>query len=337
MYNQTFSRKYALLDFCPMPVFFIRNSPGLVWRTTRILLQLLALTFLAGCSARIDTKAVDGRIENYRDAEGVQRSMRISWNCRTKGIISGLFSPSGDTGCDDDDGRGEVRLPISSEGTFEIPAFDVKVTKFFSSPSLFFRWELVTVNEYGEEDADLLTGSRIYSNQFLEDVIAEYSALRHITIEDACIAASIMARDGSEGFPFDDIKRVYPDSYNFTRIYYLNVTLRRDGLVVASPYLDMVYDQDRFCGTNLGLFVPTGEQDASETLSFSARVEIAAGVVYSVSPPDPRTGQRRRDYRYVREVIVREGEAPVGLQNLIPAELLAPITLELDIPRAATD
>ena len=320
-----------------MPVFFIRNSRERVWRTTRILLQLLALAFLAGCSARIDTKAVDGRIENYRDADGVQRSMRISWNCRTKGIISGLFSPSGDTGCDDDDGRGEVRLPISSEGTFEIPAFDVKVTKFFSRPSLFFRWELVTVNEFGEEDATLLTGGRIYSNQFFEDVIAEYSALRHITIEDACVAASIIARDGSERFPFDDIKRVYPDSHNFTRIYYLNVTLRRDGRVVASPYLNMVYDQDRFCGTNLGLFVPAGEKDASEELSFSARVEIAAGVVYSVSSPDPVTGQRRRDYRHVRDVIIRKGKSPVGLQNLIPRELLAPITLELDITRAATD
>ena len=318
-------------------LFFIRHSPGRVWRTTRILLQLLALTFLAGCSARIDTEAVDGRIEDYRDADGLQRSMRISWNCRTKTIVSGLFSTSGDTGCDDDDGRGEVRLPISPEGTFEIPAFDVKVTKFFSSPSLFFRWELVTVNEYGEEDADLLTGGRIYSNQFFEDVIAEYSALRHITIEDACVAASIIARDGSERFPFDDIKRVYPDSHNFTRIYYLNVTLRRDGQVVASPYLDMDYDQDRFCGTNLGLFVPAGEQDAIEELSFSARVEIAAGVVYSVSPPDPVTGQRRRDYRHVREVIVRKGASPVGLQNLIPRELLAPLNLELDITRAATD
>jgi len=303
----------------------------------RFVLIIFLGILLAGCSARIETEAVDGRIENYRHADGLQRSIRISWKCGTKSLVSSLFSPSGETGCNEDDGRGEVRLPISPEGTFEIPALDAKVTKFFSSPSLYFRWELVTVNEYGEEDTELLIGGRIFDNRSFEDVIAKYSSLRHITIEDACVAANIIAKDGSERFPFDDIKRVYPDSYNFTQAYHLNATFRRDGQVVASPYLDMVYDKGRFCGTNLGLFVSAGEQGAREELSFSARVEIAAGVVHSISPPDPVTGQRSRDYRHVHEVILREAEAPVGLKNLIPRELLAPITLELDITRAATN
>lgn len=304
---------------------------------TPVLLPLFALIFLAGCSARIETEAIDGHIEDYRHADGLQRSIRISWRCGTKSIVSSLFSPSGETGCNEEEGRGEVELPINPDGTFEIPAFDVKVTKFFSSPSLFFRWELVTVNENGEEDTRLLTGSRVYDNRFFEDVLAEYSSLRHISIEDACVVANITARDGSERFPFDDIKRVYPDSRNFTQVYYLGATLRRDDQVVASTYLGMDYDQARFCGTNLGLFVPKGEQNVTEELSFSARVEIAAGVVYSISPPDPVTGQKSRDYRHVREVITRKAEAPVGLKNRIPAELLAPITIELDITRAATN
>lgn len=71
-------------------------------------LGLVALIFLAGCSARIETKAIDGRIENCRHADGLQRSLRISWKCGTKSIISSLFSPSGETGCNDDHGRGEV-------------------------------------------------------------------------------------------------------------------------------------------------------------------------------------------------------------------------------------
>ena len=303
----------------------------------RFVAILLLGILLAGCSARIETEAVGGRIENYRHADDLQRSIRISWKCGTKSIVSSLFSPSGETGCNDDDGRGEVRLPISREGTFEIPALDVKVTKFFSSPSLYFRWELVTLNEDGEEDAELLIGGKIYGNRQFEDVIAEYSSLRHITIEDACVAANIIAKDGSERFPFDDIKRVYPDSYNFTQVYYLNTTFKREGQVIASLHLDMVYDQARFCGTKLGLFVPAGEQGAREKLTFSARVEVAAGVVYSVSPPDPVTGQRSRDYRRVREVILREADAPVGLKNLIPRELLVPITLEIDITRVATN
>ena len=301
--------------------------------TILTVVPLLALMFLAGCSARIESTAVDGQIENYRHADSMQRSMRISWKCRTKGVISGLFSTSGDTGCNDDDGRGEVTLPISPDGTFEIPALDVKVTKFFSSPSLYFSWELVTVNESGEEDAELLIGGKVYNKQFFQDVLAEYRSLRHFAIEDACVAADITAVDGAKRFPFDDISRVYPESYNFTRVYYLSATLKRDGQVVASPNLDMAYDGARFCGTGLGLFVPAGESGAREELSFSARVEIAAGVVYSISPPDPDTGQRSRDYRLVREVVFRKGVSPVGPEYRLPEKLLEPISLELDITR----
>lgn len=324
---------------CPMPVFLntVDPDPGRTRAMIRMLVPLLALMFLAGCSARIESAAVDGQIENYRHADGLQRSIRLSWKCRTKSVISSLFSTSGETGCNDDGGRGEVKLPISPEGTFEIPALDVKVTKFFSSPSLYFRWELVTVNEYAEEDAELLIGGKVYNHRFFQDVLAEYRSLRHVAIEDACVAAEITAIDGPKRFPFDDIMQVYPDSYNFTQVYYLSVTLRRDGQVVTSPHLDMVYDQSRFCGTDLGLFVPAGEKGAREELSFSARVEIAAGVVYSTSPPDPVTGQRSRDYRHVREVIVRKGVSPVGLENRIPEDLLEPITLALDITQPATN
>lgn len=83
--------------------------------------------------------------------------------------------------------------------------------------------------------------------------------------------------------------------------------------------------------------VTASAQHAKDQLSFSARVEIAAGVVYSSSPPDPATGQESRDYRYVREVVSRNGNSPVGVTNRIPRELLAPIDLELDITRAATN
>lgn len=318
-----------------MPVFLNTVDPG----RTRAKIHMLALAsmFLTGCSARIESAAVSGQIENYRHADGRQQSIRISWNCQTKSVISGMFSPSGETGCNDDRGRGVVKLPISPEGTFEIPAIYAKVTKFFSSPSLYFKWEVVTVGESGTEDAELLIGSKVHSSRFFQDIVAEYRSLRHVAIEDACVAADITAIDGPKRFPFDEIRRVYPESYNLTQAYDLSVTLRRDGQVVASQYLDMAYGQARFCGMNLGLIVPTGEKGAKEELSFSARVEIAAGVVYSTSPPDPVSGQRARDYRYVREVIARNGEATVGMENRIPEDLLAPITLALDITRPATN
>ena len=192
------------------------------------------------------------------------------------------------------------------------------------------------MNESGEEDAKLLIGSKVYNKRFFQDVLAEYRTLRHIAIEDACVATDITAVDGPQRFPFDDIRQVYPESYNFTQVYYLSVTLKRDGQVVASPNFDMDYDQARFCGSGLGLFVPADGNGAREELSYEARVEIAAGVVYSISPPDPRTGQRSRDYRYVREVISRKGASPVGPENRIPERLLEPITLTLDIARPAT-
>lgn len=327
------------MDTCPMPAFLntVDPDPDRPRATIRMLVPLLALMLLVGCSAQIDTAAVVGQIENYRHADGLQRSIRISWWCGTKSVFSNLFSPSGETGCNNDHGRGEVKLPISPEGTFEIPAFDVKVTKFFSSPSLYFKWELVTVNKYAKEDAELLIGGTVYDNRFFQDVVAEYRSLRHIAIEDACVDADITAIDGPKQFPFDDIRQLYPDSYNFTRIYDLSVTLRRDGQVVTSPHFAMVYGESQFCGTDFGLFVPAGEQGTREELSYSARVEIAAGVVYSTSPPDPVTGQRSHDYRHVREVIVRKGVSSVELDNRIPDNLLQPITLALDITQPATN
>lgn len=86
----------------------------------------------------------------------------------------------------------------------------------------------------------------------------------------------------------------------------------------------------------MGLYVPAGDEAATYELYLRARIDISAGVVYSVSPPDPVTGQRKKDARQVREVIGREAKISVALENRIPEELLEPIELELDITRATS-
>lgn len=178
----------------------------------RTLFLLITLASAAGCSAKIDTEAVDGRIENYRHVDDLQRSVRISWKCRTKSIVSSLFSSSGDTGCNEKRGRGVVNLPISPEGTFEIPALDARVTKFLSSPSLYFEWEIVTVNEDDEEDTELLIGGKIRGDRYFKEILSAHQTLRFIAIEDACVATDITARDGTERFSLEDIPLVYPHS-----------------------------------------------------------------------------------------------------------------------------
>ncbi|MDJ0919158.1 MAG: hypothetical protein QNJ05_15475 [Woeseiaceae bacterium] len=301
----------------------------------RTLLLVSALATAAGCSARIDTEAVDGHIENYRHVDELQRSVRITWKCRTTSIVSSLFSASGDTGCAEERGRGVVNLPISPEGNFRIPALDVKVTKLFSSPSLYFRWEIVTVNEDGEEDTELLIGSKVYGNRFFKDVLSEHQTLRFIAIEDACVATTILARNGADRFPLKDIALVYPQSNDPSYLYDLSATLRRNGQVVRTRNLRLDYSGDQFCATGLGLHVPDSDRTSTHELSLRARIEISAGVVYSVSPPDPASGQRKRDFRLVREVVGRKATIPVANDNRLPEAFLEPIRIELDIARPA--
>ncbi len=304
--------------------------------TLRTSLLLTTLVAAAGCSARIDTEAVDGRIDNYRHLDNQQRHVRISWRCRTTSIVSSLFSASGDTGCSEEQGRGAVDVPISPEGTFRIPELDVKVTKFFSSPSLYFNWEIVTVNEDGDEDTELLIGSKVYGNSYFEDILSEHQVLRFIAIEDACVVTTIFARNGADRFPLRDLVLVYPHSNDPGYLYDLSATLRRNGQVVRTRNLRLDYNGDQFCGTGLGLHVPDGEKTSTLELSLHARIEISAGVVYAVSPPDPVSGQRKRNFRMVREVIGRKATIPVANRNQMPEELLTPIELELDITRPAS-
>jgi hypothetical protein len=96
------------------------------------------------------------------------------------------------------------------------------------------------------------------------------------------------------------------------------------------------YNGGQFCGTGLGLHVPAGEKTSTFELSLHARIEVSAGIVYAVSPPDPDSGQRKRDFRLVRDVISRKATIPVANQNRIPEELLEPIEIELDITRSAS-
>ncbi len=297
----------------------------------RTLLLLTTLASAAGCSATIDTEAVDGRIEYYRHVDDLQRSVRISWKCRTTGILSSLFSTSGDTGCNEERGRGAVNLPISPEGTFEIPALDVKVIKFFSSPSLYFEWEIVTANEDTEVDTETLIRGKVHGNKYFKEILSAHRTLRFIAFEDACVETNVTARDGANQFPLEDISRVYPHSSGASYLFYLSATLRRNGQVVRTQYLDMDYDGGRFCGTGMGMHVPAGDEAATYEISLGARIDISAGVVYSVSPPDPVSGQRKKVARQVGEVIGREAKIPLALVNRIPDKLLEPVELELDI------
>ena len=309
-------------------------KPMLSRLRTSLLLTVMAVA--AGCSARIDTEAVDGRIDNYRHVDKQQRSVRISWRCRTTSIVSSLFSATGDTGCNEDPGYGVVDVPITPEGTFRIPELDVKVTEFFSSPSLYFNWEIVTVNEDGDEDTELLIGSRVYNNSYFKDVLAEHQTLRFIAIEDACVATTTFARNGADRFPLRDLLLVYPHSNDPGYQYSLSATLRRNGQVVRTRHLRLDYNGDEFCGTGLGLHVPIGEKTSTFELSLHARIEISAGVVYAVSPPNPLSGQRKRDFRLVRDVISRKATIPVANQSRLPEELLEPIEVELDITQPAS-
>ncbi len=301
----------------------------------RLSLSILALLLLSGCSARIESDATDGKIDDYKHDESLQRSIRLSWTCQSTSLVSSLFSPSGSSSCGGDDGWGEVLAPIEPDGTFRIPPVESKVTKFFSRPSLYSRWEIVTVDEDGVEDRDLITGGRIFNRLHFKGELDRYSSLRHIAIEDTCVDASIVAIEGSERFPYDDILQRYPDSHNMSRRYFFSVTLKRDGVVVMSPNFGMPYENGRFCSRNFGLFLPADSAAADETLSYYGRVEVSAGVVYSTSPPNPENGQRTRDYRLAKGLIVRRGESPVGAVNRIPPEMLAPISIELDITHAS--
>ena len=297
------------------------------------LLLPLMLLVLSGCSARMESPAVVGKINNYQHTDALHRSMNISWNCRTTGVLSSLFSPTGDSACNDEAGRGRVTVPIGPDGSFEIPAIDVKVTRFFSAPSLYFQWEILTERRNGQADSVLLTSGRLYDSVAFERVVDEYRSLRHIVIDDACIDSVITAVDGSDRFPFNEITRRYPDSYNMSVRYVLTMTLERDGEVVTSPRVSLENNGGEFCASNLGLFVTRNEREADEALSYFARIEAAAGVVYSRAAPDPVSGQQSQDYRYVDEVIVRKGKSRVTTINRLPAEMLEPINLELDITR----
>ena len=300
----------------------------------RLLLSTMVILVATGCSAKLESDAMGGQTEDYRHDESLQRSVSLSWRCRTTSLVSSLFSPSGDSPCGDDRGYGEASAPINPDGTFEMPAVDSRVTKFLSVPSFYFRLELVTIDENGEEDRDLLTGGKIINRSSLRWALEPYRSLRHIVIEDVCVDASIVVTDGQKQLSFDDILREYPDSHNMTREYVLQGSYRKDGVNVLQPNFRLHYNDGKFCGSNLGLFVPAVDEGVKETLYFFGRVEASAGVVYSISAPNPVSGQRKRDYRWVRDVTTRKGESPVspvGEETRLADELLVPIELELDI------
>lgn len=292
---------------------------------------IAAVLLTSGCSAKLDAEPRAGIVRGYASIPDVTHAIRLTWKCTATSLASALFSPSGESGCNKASARGQITIPVSEAGKFRVPTIGVKVRQLFSIPSFIIKWELVTTNEEGVEHSELLLGTRVSDNLAFQEIIETHSQLRFFRIEDACIAASIVAVDGSNRYPFDELLREYPDSRVPKIRTLVSITIRNHGTLVANRRFSFPFRNGQFCMNNVGFFLVDDGNPESLAFDYELRTSANAYVVYEVSDVDQRSGQKSIRGEYKERNGTRSAVAGMATPIYLPQELLAPIEWEIDV------